>query len=53
VSLSYNISSLNTGVITTYALYILIGFIIYMLTPSLSVVNSSYLLLIILTLNTL
>jgi NADH-ubiquinone oxidoreductase chain 5 len=43
VSLSYNISSL----------YILIGFIIYMLTPSLSVVNSSYLLLIILTLNTL
>jgi NADH-ubiquinone oxidoreductase chain 5 len=53
VSLSYNISSLNTGVITTYALYILIGFIIYMLTPSLSVVNTSYLLLIILTLNTL
>jgi NADH-ubiquinone oxidoreductase chain 5 len=53
VSLSYNISSLNTGVITTYALYILIGFIIYMLTPSLSVVNSSYLLLIILTLNIL
>jgi len=53
VSLSYNISSLNTGVITTYALYILIGFIIYILTPSLSVVNSSYLLLIILTLNTL
>jgi NADH-ubiquinone oxidoreductase chain 5 len=53
VNLSYNISSLNTGVVTTYALYILIGFIIYMLTPSLSVVNSSYLLLIILTLNTL
>jgi NADH-ubiquinone oxidoreductase chain 5 len=50
VSLSYNISSLNTGVITTYALYILIGFIIYVLTPSLSMVNSSYLLLIVLTL---
>jgi len=50
VNLSYNISNLNTGVITTYALYILIGFIIYILTPSLSMVNSSYLLLIILTL---
>jgi NADH-ubiquinone oxidoreductase chain 5 len=49
VNLSYNISSLNTGVITTYALYILIGFIIYILTPSLSMVNSSYLILIILT----
>jgi len=50
VGLSYSINSLSTGVITTYALYILIGFIIYMLTPSLYLLNSNYLLLIILTL---
>ena len=54
VNLSYNISNLNTGVITTYALYILIGFIVYMLVPSLSILNTNYLLLISLALiNTL
>jgi NADH-ubiquinone oxidoreductase chain 5 len=50
VNLSHSINSLNTGVITSYALYILIGFIIYMLTPSLYLLNSNYLLLIFLTL---
>ena len=38
VNLSRNISSLDTGVITTYALYILIGLIFYILIPYLSIV---------------
>jgi NADH-ubiquinone oxidoreductase chain 5 len=50
ISLSYSINNLNTGIITTYALYILIGFIIYMLTPSLYLLNSKYLLLIFISL---
>jgi NADH-ubiquinone oxidoreductase chain 5 len=52
ISLSYSISRLSTGIITTYALYILIGFIIYILTPFLNMLNTYYLLLIILTLIT-
>jgi len=44
--LSKNIASLDTGVITFYALYILIGLIFYILTPYLSLVNNSLLLLI-------
>ena len=34
IKLSKIISNLNTGVITSYALYILIGFIFYILIPS-------------------
>ena len=37
INLSHIISNLNTGVVTTYALYILVGFIVYILTPSLSI----------------
>ena len=36
ITLSRNISNLNTGVITSYALYILIGFILYISLPSLA-----------------
>lgn len=50
VSLSYVINNLNTGVITTYALYILIGFIIYMLTPFLDILDTNLLLLMFLAL---
>lgn len=50
VNLSRNISSLDTGVITSYALYILIGFIFYILIPYLSMFDSSLLILIILPL---
>jgi NADH-ubiquinone oxidoreductase chain 5 len=46
LNLSKNIASLDTGVITFYALYILIGLIFYILTPYLSLVNNSLLLLI-------
>lgn len=50
VNLSYVINSLNTGVITTYALYILIGFIVYMLTPFLDMLDTNLLLLMFLAL---
>ena len=50
ITLSNNIASLSTGVITTYALYILIGIIFYMLIPYLSLTHSSLLLLILLSL---
>ena len=46
VSLSKNISSLDTGVITSYALYILIGLIFYILMPYIWLTDSSLLLLI-------
>src|SRR5690242_15355021 len=39
--LSKNIASLETGVITTYALYILTGLIFYILLPFLSSVDGS------------
>ena len=48
VNISRNISNLDTGVITSYALYILIGLIFYILIPYLSFTNSSILLLILL-----
>jgi NADH-ubiquinone oxidoreductase chain 5 len=48
ITLSDNISSLNTGVITSYALYILIGLIFYVLIPYLSIFDNSILLLILL-----
>ena len=50
VSLSRNISSLDTGVITSYALYILIGLIFYMLMPYIWLTDSSLFLLIIFSL---
>lgn len=50
VSLSRNIASLDTGVITSYALYILVGLIFYILIPYLSLIDNSLLLLILLAL---
>ena len=44
--LSKKIASLDTGVITSYALYILIGFIFYVLIPYLFTIDNSILLLI-------
>jgi NADH-ubiquinone oxidoreductase chain 5 len=46
LSLSKNIASLDTGVITSYALYILIGLIFYIITPYLYLANNSLFLLI-------
>src|SRR6201747_2603031 len=48
ITLSRNIASLDTGVITSYALYILIGLIFYILIPYLSLADNSLLLLILL-----
>src|ERR1700709_172966 len=45
ITLSRNITSLDTGIITSYALYILIGFILYLLIPFLAD-NSLFLLII-------
>jgi len=53
MTLSRNISSLDKGVITSYALYILIGLIFYILIPYLSLAENSLLILIILSLTTL
>jgi NADH-ubiquinone oxidoreductase chain 5 len=53
LSLSKNISTLDTGVITSYALYILIGLIFYILIPYLSLFDNSLLLLILLSLFTI
>jgi NADH-ubiquinone oxidoreductase chain 5 len=50
--LSKSISLLNTGVITSYALYILIGLIFYILIPYLSLFDNSLLLLVLLSLFT-
>ena len=44
--ISRNLSSLDTGVITTYALYILIGLIFYMLIPYMVLSDNNMLLLI-------
>ena len=44
--LSKNIASLETGVITTYALYILTGFILYILIYYLAVIDESLFILI-------
>ena len=46
LKLSKNIASLDTGVITSYALYILIGLIFYILTPYLYLADNNLLLLI-------
>jgi NADH-ubiquinone oxidoreductase chain 5 len=53
IYLSKNIASLDTGVITTYALYILIGLIIYICIPYLALFDNSLLLLIFLGLFTI
>jgi NADH-ubiquinone oxidoreductase chain 5 len=50
VTLSRNIASLDTGVITSYALYILIGLIFYVLIPYLFMFDSSILILVLLPL---
>jgi NADH-ubiquinone oxidoreductase chain 5 len=50
VTLSRNIANLDTGVITSYALYILIGLIFYVLIPYLSIFDGSLLILILLPL---
>ena len=50
INLSRKIASLDTGVITSYALYILIGFIFYMFIPYLNIFDNSLLLLILLSL---
>src|SRR6201746_2887422 len=50
ITLSKNIASLDTGVITSYALYILIGLIFYILIPYLSIFDNGLLLLILLSL---
>ena len=46
LNLSKSISSLDTGVITSYALYILIGLIFYILIPYLFITDNSILILI-------
>jgi NADH-ubiquinone oxidoreductase chain 5 len=48
--LSKNISTLDTGVITSYALYILVGLIFYILIPYLYLFDNSLLLLVLLSL---
>ena len=50
ISLSRNIASLDTGVVTNYALYILIGFIFYILIPYISLFDNILLLLILVNL---
>ena len=50
INLSRNIASLDTGVITSYALYILIGFIFYFLIPYLAIFDNSLFLLTLLSL---
>jgi len=50
VSLSVNIASLNKGVITSYALYILIGLIVFILIPYISWIDNTIFLLLFLSL---
>jgi len=47
ISLSHKISSLDTGVVTSYALYILVGFTFYMLVPYLYVIDNNLIIIII------
>ena len=46
VGLSKNIASLDTGVITSYALYILVGLIFYILIPYLYVIDNNLLIVV-------
>ena len=50
LNVSRNVARLDTGVITSYALYILIGLLFYMLIPYFFIINNSLLLLIVLAL---
>jgi len=50
LSLSKSISMLNTGVITSYALYILVGLIFYILIPSIYLIDYSLVVLILISL---
>ena len=52
VNLSKNIGSLDTGVITSYALYILVGLIFYLLTPYLFISDNNLFILLIFALLT-
>ena len=52
LGLSKNIASLDTGVITSYALYILVGLIFYIITPYLSINDNNLFIIIILALFT-
>jgi len=53
VNLSKSISRLDTGVITSYALYILIGLIFYILVPQLQLIQYMYLVPLLLLLSSL
>nr|YP_010632463.1 NADH dehydrogenase subunit 5 [Cladonia uncialis]WBP63181.1 NADH dehydrogenase subunit 5 [Cladonia uncialis]WBP63317.1 NADH dehydrogenase subunit 5 [Cladonia uncialis]WBP63507.1 NADH dehydrogenase subunit 5 [Cladonia uncialis] len=53
LKLSKGLSSLNTGIITSYALYILVGLIIYILIPYISIRDIGLLLLIMFVLLTI
>jgi NADH-ubiquinone oxidoreductase chain 5 len=53
VSLSSSISNLDTGVITSYALYILVGLTFYILIPYLYVIDNNLLIVIIFALLTI
>jgi NADH-ubiquinone oxidoreductase chain 5 len=48
INLSKSITNLSTGNITSYALYILVGFILYILIPYLYLIDNSLLLLLLL-----
>ncbi len=50
LNVSRNLASLDSGVITSYALYILIGLLAYLSMPYFSVINNSMFLLIVLAL---
>ena len=50
INLSYIVSNLNTTAVTTYALHILIRFIVCILGPSLNILDSNALLLILIAL---
>src|SRR6201746_1268601 len=52
ISLSSKISKLDTGVITSYALYILVGLTFYILIPYLYVIDNNLLIIILFTLIT-
>ena len=50
IKLSKNIASLSTGIVTSYALYILMGFVVYLLITYLTLLNFDIVLMFILTL---
>lgn len=53
ITLSKNLSSLDTGIITSYALYILVGFTFYISVPYFLLIDSSILIIIIFALTSL